>query len=81
MVSEGGVIIFTSDFFASDDALIGYGQTYSNFNICIPTFLLEEVANVEIIKTRYISNFLRQENEGKIWFVRSCPCLTPKRGG
>ena len=56
------------------------------FNIFIPIFLhcvlqkLDEVVSVERIKTHYISNFLRQENEGKFWFIRSCPFLTPVIG-
>ena len=51
------------------------------FNIFIPTvviFLLktiDEVASVEIIKGKIIIEviILRQENEGKFWFIISCP--------
>ena len=37
---------------------------------------LDEVSSFERIKTHYRSNFSRQENEDKFWFVRSCPFLT-----
>ena len=58
----------------------------SIFNTFIPIFLhcvlqtLDELSSVERIKIRYRSNFLRQENEGKFWFIRSCPFLTPVTG-
>ena len=34
---------------------------------------LDEVSSIEIIKTNYISNFVRQEYEGKFWFIISRP--------
>ena len=74
--------------FASDDALIGNGQTYSSFYIFIPTFLhcvlqtIYEVASVERIKLKIIIEviILRQENEGKFWFIISAPFKTPATG-
>ena len=50
-------------------------------NIFIPTILhcvlqkLDEVESVEIIKGKIIIEviILRQENEGKFWFIISCP--------
>ena len=47
---------FFSVFFASDDALIGNGQPYSNFKYIYPTFYivhpqtLDELSFVELIK-------------------------------
>ena len=50
-------------------------------NIFIPTILhcvlqkLDEVESVEIFKGKLIIEIiiLRQENEGKFWFIISCP--------
>ena len=58
------------------------------FNIFIPTFLhcvlqtLDELASVEIIKGKTITEVIipRKENEGKCWFIRSCPFKTPVTG-
>ena len=66
-------------FIASDDALIGNNQTYSNFDIFIPTFLhcllqrLDEVSYVERIKVQLVIGviIIRKENEGIFWFIRS----------
>ena len=52
-----------------------------NFNVFIPTFLhcvlqiLDGVSYIEIIKGEIIIEVIipRQENEGKIWFIISCP--------
>ena len=55
LVSQGNVV-----FFASDDALICYSQTYSSFNIFIPAVVhclihtLDEVAYVKRIKRKPI---------------------------
>ena len=76
---------FASDFFVSNDALLGNFQTDSNFNTVIPNFLpcvlqtLDKSAYVERMKGKLIIEviFLRQENEGKFWFIRSCPFKKP----
>ena len=38
----------------------------------------DEVAYIEIVKGKFIIKviILRQENEGKFWFIRSCPFST-----
>ena len=43
---------------------------------------LYEVSPDEIIKGKLITEviILRQENDRKIWFIRSCPFLTPVTG-
>ena len=58
------------------------------FNIFISTVLycvlqiLYEAAYVEIMRDKLIIEvlILKQDNEGKFWFIGSCPFLTPVIG-